>query len=88
MLIATSSIALVSVIVLITLMSVIAVPVLATFFSRSYECLRDWNTERMLRAEALKQAKLQTARLEEALVNEQIKTFLAEPWKTEKRNSE
>lgn len=86
MLIATSSIAVICIITLLTLTGVFAIPVLATVFSRSYVCLRDWNADRMLRAEALKQAKLETARLEAALVNEQLKTFMAEPWSMKRKS--
>jgi len=89
MLIATSSIALILVFIMIMMTGVVIIPVLATFFSRSYVCLRDWNAERVMRVEAFKQAKLVTAKLEEQLLNEQLRSFVAEkPWSPLKRDHE
>jgi hypothetical protein len=89
MFIATSSIALILIVAFFALASIVAVPVLATFSSRLYVFLRDWNTERVMRAEAFKQAKLETAKLEEQLLNEQLRSFVAEkPWPPLQRDHE
>ena len=54
------------------------------FLGRRYGSLRDWNTERKLRAESLRQEHLKTALLEEQLRNEQVRTFLTEKNRREK----